>query len=145
MFRKSFLSFWYLFNSGQPSAGYLRIVSSLYSLLLAPLPPEIIRTATKDVQVVEPKSFEVNVGSTVLTISGNNLTLSCVAEGFPPPSVQWSKDGSALGSDGSDLRLQPLYIKDSGVYTCMASSPLQGLSDAISTNLTVVGWFLIKA
>ena len=96
-------------------------------------------------QVVEPKSFEVNVGRTVLTISGNNLTLSCVAEGFPPPSVQWTKDGSPLESDGSDLRLQPLYIKDSGVYTCTASSPLQGLSDAISTNLTVVGWFLIKA
>ncbi|XP_068741513.1 hemicentin-1-like isoform X2 [Montipora capricornis] len=103
-----------------------------------PSPPEIIQTGIEDDQVVEPKSFKVVVGSTVLTISGNNVSLTCQVDGFPPPSLQWTKDGSPLKTKGSILLLKALEIKDSGEYTCTATSSLQELSDSASTNLTVV-------
>ena len=104
-----------------------------------PAPPEIIRAGIEDVQIVESKSLEVVIGSTVLTISGNNVSVSCRVKGFPPPLVQWIKDGSPLETGGSTLRLQAVDIEDSGVYMCTASSPLLGLVDSASTNLTVIG------
>lgn len=104
-----------------------------------PTPPEIIRTGIKDVQVLEPKSLKVVIGSTVLTISGNNVSLSCRVKGFPTPSVQWTKDGVTLETEKSALSLQTIDVKDSGVYMCTATSSLMGLSDSTSTNLTVIG------
>ena len=104
-----------------------------------PTPPEIIRTGIKDVQVLEPKSLKVVIGRTVLTISGNNVSLSCRVKGFPTPSVQWAKDGVTLETKGSTLSLQAIDVQDSGVYMCTATSSLIGMSDSTSTNLTVIG------
>lgn len=104
-----------------------------------PAPPEIIRAGIEVVKIVESKSLEVVVGSTVLTISGNNVSVSCRVKGFPPPLVQWTKDGSPLETEGSSLRLQAVDIEDSGVYKCTATSPLLELVDSASTNLAVIG------
>ena len=117
----------------------LPAVCSKYCFPSVPTPPEIIRTGIKDVQVLEPKSLKVVIGSTVLTISGNNLSLSCRVKGFPAPSVQWAKDGVTLETEKSTLSLQTIDVKDSGVYMCTATSSLMGLSDSTSTNLTVIG------
>ena len=103
-----------------------------------PTLPEIIRTGIKDLQVLEPKSVQAVIGSTVLTISGNNLSLSCDVTGFPAPSIRWAKDGVLLGVDRPVLSLSSVDVDDTGVYTCTASSPL-GPFDSQSTNLTVIG------
>lgn len=103
-----------------------------------PTPPEIIRTGMKDIQVLEPKSIEAIIGSTVLTISGSNVSISCGVRGFPTPSVEWTKDGVLLGAEGSVLSLSSVDSNDTGLYTCTATSPL-GSFDSQSTNLTVIG------
>lgn len=115
------------------------LLSSL--LFLVPTPPEITQTGIKDLQVLEPKSEKAVVGSTVLTISGNNLSLTCDVTGFPPPSIEWAKDGTVLGADRSVLRLLSVDVDDTSVYTCTATSPL-GQVDSQSTNLTVIGRYL---
>ena len=113
----------------------------ILTLSLVPTPPEIIRTGIKDLQVVEFKRIEVAAGSTVLTISGNNVSLFCRVKGFPTPSVQWTKDGVLLETEGSTLRLPTVEVKDSGAYTCTATSSLLGLFDSTTTNLTIIGWY----
>ena len=111
---------------------------SVFFCFSVPTPPEIIRTGIKDLQVLEPKSIEAIVGSTVLTISGNNVSLSCSVRGFPTPTVKWTKDGALLEAEGSILSLSSVDSDDTGSYTCTASSPL-GSFDSQSTNLTVIG------
>lgn len=106
-----------------------------------PTPPEIIRTGIEDVQVLEPKSIEAVVGSTVLTISGNNVSISCGVRGFPTPSVEWTKDDALLEAEGSTLSLSSVDSDDTGSYTCTATSPV-GSFDSQSTNLTVIGMYL---
>lgn len=120
---------------------FLPTICSQFSFCSVPAPPEITLTGIKDVQVVEPKAVEVVVGSTILTISGNNVSLTCRVKGFPTPSVQWTKDGVSLDTEGSTLRLQAVEANDTGVYTCTATSSPLGLFDWASSNLTVIGWW----
>ena len=82
--------------------------------------------------------MEAVVGSTILTINGNNVTISCDVRGFPIPSVEWTKDGVLLEAEGSILSILSVDSDDTGPYTCTAKSPL-GSFDSQSTNLTVIG------
>ena len=78
------------------------------------------------------------MGSSVLTIPGINVTLLCEADGFPPPSVEWMKDNSLLGVKGPVLSIPSVTVRDSGLFTCVARN-LLGVSDSLTSNLTVVG------
>lgn len=110
----------------------------MFYFLSVPTPPEIIRTGIKDLQVLQPKSIKAVIGSTVLTISGNNVSISCDVTGFPTPSVEWTKDGVSFGTEDSILTLSSVNVDDTGLYSCTATSPL-GPFDSQSTNLTVIG------
>ncbi|MBV97868.1 Papilin, partial [Eschrichtius robustus] len=57
---------------------------------------------------------------------GQRIRLTCRAEGFPPPSVEWQRDGQPLSSprhqlqsDGS-LVISRVAVEDGGFYTCVA-------------------------
>ncbi|KAI8479293.1 Hemicentin-1, partial [Branchiostoma belcheri] len=66
----------------------------------------------------------------VRTVVGNSVTLLCEADGQPPPSLLWLKDGQTLPqisrlrvlSDGRKLRILSVQKADSGLYTCIASN-----------------------
>uniref|UniRef100_A0A4W5KH73 Roundabout guidance receptor 1 n=1 Tax=Hucho hucho TaxID=62062 RepID=A0A4W5KH73_9TELE len=78
-------------------------------------PPPVIRQG--------PANQTAPVDSTVV--------LGCIATGTPTPTVHWKKDGVVVTSDDSRITqidtgaLQIRYTKlgDTGVYTCLASSP----------------------
>lgn len=106
-----------------------------------PSPPEIIRTGVKDVQVYDSRSVKVVAGSKVVTINGNNVTLSCPVHGFPTPSIQWRKGDVLLGEEESILTLLDAEVNDSGQYTCTATSSLVEFYDSATTNLTVIGMY----
>ena len=70
---------------------------------------------------------------------GNNITLSCVGTGYPPPLVQWRKlNGSEIANtnismviiEGSvtnvtvDLIITDAYREDTGVYECFVNNSL---------------------
>ncbi|KAM6372038.1 LOW QUALITY PROTEIN: hemicentin-2 [Pluvialis apricaria] len=61
-----------------------------------------------------------------------SVVLPCRAEGWPVPRVTWWKDGRLLPLRGSNrlqllpdgsLQIDPVQVRDSGYYLCMASSP----------------------
>ncbi|XP_024853900.1 papilin isoform X3 [Bos taurus] len=57
---------------------------------------------------------------------GQRVRLTCRAEGFPPPTIEWQRDGQPLSSprhqlqsDGS-LVISRVAVEDGGFYTCVA-------------------------
>ncbi|NXD63270.1 ROBO2 protein, partial [Eolophus roseicapillus] len=91
----------------------------------------------------------------VLVSRGDPATLSCKAEGRPPPSVEWYKDGERVETDreeprshrsllpgGSLFFLRVLHGRrgrhDEGVYVCVARNHL-GQATSRNASLHVAG------
>ena len=62
--------------------------------------------------------------STAVTVVGKHITISYTADGTPPFSQQWVKDGSPISG-----AMAPTYVilsavaSDAGVYTVIVSNP----------------------
>ncbi|XP_062273055.1 hemicentin-1 [Scomber scombrus] len=75
-------------------------------------------------------SGETTVPREVQVTQDSAVTLECHAAGNPPPQISWLKNGQALLlsprtrllSGNSVLRISPVQLSDSGVYTCVARS-----------------------
>ena len=53
------------------------------------------------------------------------LSLTCLASGNPQPSIQWYKDESEIGGEGSPfLIIEETVLTDRGVYRCTATNLL---------------------
>lgn len=72
---------------------------------------------------------------------GDNVTLTCSADGTPEPTISWSKLVSSLPSghivDGGDLQLSLVRLEDSGIYRCLATNAAGNAS--LDVTLTVQG------
>ncbi|MFM1941511.1 MAG: hypothetical protein RI897_493 [Verrucomicrobiota bacterium] len=66
--------------------------------------------------------------------AGNTVTVSVGAEGPPPLTYQWFKDGAAVTGQTSDtLTLSPAAVSDSGTYEVVVSNTYgQATSDSVS-------------
>ena len=53
---------------------------------------------------------------------GGTFVLSVNAAGTPPLAFQWTKDGTAVGSDSSTFTVSNSTRRDSGVYAVVASN-----------------------
>ncbi|MEQ2292216.1 Hemicentin-1, partial [Ameca splendens] len=77
-----------------------------------------------------------------LALLDSPVTLQCQAEGSPPPSITWHKDGQLLSdsvrqrllSSGS-LQIAFVQKSDAGQYTCTAANPAG--TDSLDMRLTV--------
>ncbi|KAG7241454.1 hypothetical protein INR49_025655 [Caranx melampygus] len=75
-------------------------------------------------------SGETSVPQEVQVTQDSAVTLECHAAGNPPPQISWLKNGhplllsprARLLSGDSVLRISPVQLSDSGVYTCVARS-----------------------
>ncbi|XP_071783895.2 hemicentin-1 [Centroberyx gerrardi] len=75
-------------------------------------------------------SGETTAPREVQTTQDSVVTLECQAAGNPPPQISWLKNGrplllsprTRLLSGDSVLRISPVQLSDSGVYTCVARS-----------------------
>ena len=90
---------------------------------------------------------------------GEDLILSCVAEGNPPPRIEWFKDSGRLvdvlglgigkgggktgsqgqgrprvriANDGMELRISDIQAEDLGDYTCLAKNDVHPHASALS-------------
>ena len=55
----------------------------------------------------------------VTTHPGSDVVFNCIVEGFPSPSVSWSRLGASLTA-GNSLHLFGVSSSDAGSYTCSA-------------------------
>ncbi|OWK09764.1 hypothetical protein Celaphus_00006015, partial [Cervus elaphus hippelaphus] len=57
---------------------------------------------------------------------GQRVRLTCRAEGFPPPTIEWQRDGQPLSSPRHQLQsegslvISRVAVEDGGFYTCVA-------------------------
>uniref|UniRef100_A0A183EAJ4 Ig-like domain-containing protein n=1 Tax=Gongylonema pulchrum TaxID=637853 RepID=A0A183EAJ4_9BILA len=116
-------------------------------------------------QVIEPPKITRPLPEfRVLDSDESSVTLSCEAQGYPVPQIQWYKNGKAIsGGDSSHLRItsehrpsncppgdfcsvksvsflkfaEPLTWTDKGNYSCIAGNGLEKFATS-STTLSVV-------
>lgn len=120
----------------------------------------IVLLASASLIVITPASrtrFEdsapriVEDPSDLIVSKGEPATLNCKAEGRPPPSIEWYKDGERVETDRDDPRSHRMLLPsgslfflrivhgrrskpDEGVYTCVARNYL---GEAISRNASL--------
>ena len=89
--------------------------------------------------------------TTLVTIEGNTITITCEAVGYPPPTTEWNRtDGSlsyrASVNDSADisfgnatvtvnLTLTNAYRGDTGLYQCTTNNVIG--TDAQNISITV--------
>lgn len=55
---------------------------------------------------------------------GSQLTIPCVADGSPKPTIEWLKVGDENNSFGIELNFRSVGIEDAGYYECRAKNGL---------------------
>ncbi|KAF4802265.1 hypothetical protein TURU_027303 [Turdus rufiventris] len=90
----------------------------------------------KDIQVIVNVPPSVRARQSTMNATANlsqSVTLACDADGFPEPTVTWTKDGEpleevvdedkfSLSSDGSELQIRRVDKSDEAEYTCIAEN-----------------------
>ncbi|XP_036744022.2 ADAMTS-like protein 1 isoform X1 [Manis pentadactyla] len=86
----------------------------------------LVKTSRVTVINTEEPAITVDVGSTVKTVRGVNVTINCQVAGVPEAEVTWFRNRSKLGSahhlhEGS-LLLSNVSSSDQGLYSCRAAN-----------------------
>ncbi|XP_062395022.1 carcinoembryonic antigen-related cell adhesion molecule 5-like isoform X2 [Sardina pilchardus] len=69
---------------------------------------------------------------------GSDITLFCSSESNPAAQVQWALNGTLLGREGPELRLDNVQTSQSGAYSCCASNSKTGRKMESNTFLITV-------
>ena len=64
---------------------------------------------------------------------GENVTLQCVAGGFPEPQYQWFRQNLMSVGSTSELEFAPLRFGDEGLYSCEVTSGEHNITSDIVT------------
>ncbi|XP_030626728.1 hemicentin-1 [Chanos chanos] len=84
-----------------------------------------------NLQVYVPPSLDGAGGSEDVTVvKGNMMSLVCISDGTPTPTMSWLKEGTAVSVDnhltllnqGTTLQISQARVSDTGRYTCLASN-----------------------
>ena len=91
-----------------------------------------------------PSIIEAPTSQTNLTI-GQELTITCIAYGIPPPDIVWTKDNILVtlpvnttkyqGNVTSVVRVAAVDIAQFGVYRCQANNS-EGEAQSSPANIT---------
>ncbi|XP_039214825.1 ADAMTS-like protein 3 isoform X1 [Crotalus tigris] len=87
-----------------------------------------ILSSEKNIASFELQNLSASVGGTILARTGANILLECPVKGIPQPEVLWFKNESSSRSsafpmaNSSFLFLGNVSGKDTGIYTCVATS-----------------------
>ena len=76
----------------------------------------------------------------VLSAVGDNVSVTCEADGFPSPDVVWNRMGMNMTrSNTSLLEVSPVMFGDEGVYQCVASFKITGMVFNATDEITLFG------
>ncbi|XP_062064145.1 ADAMTS-like protein 1 isoform X4 [Lepus europaeus] len=86
----------------------------------------LVKTSRMTVINTEKPAVTVDVGGTIKTVQGVNVTINCQVAGVPEAEVSWFRNKSKLGSphhlhEGS-LLLANVSSSDQGLYSCRAAN-----------------------
>ncbi|KAK2119793.1 ADAMTS-like protein 1 [Saguinus oedipus] len=86
----------------------------------------LVKTSRMTMVNMEKPAVTVDIGSTIKTVQGVNVTINCQVAGVPEAEVTWFRNKSKLGSphrlhEGS-LLLTNVSSSDQGVYSCRAAN-----------------------
>lgn len=81
----------------------------------------IISVPTEQFLCVDPEIIEISEDKNLET--GDLLSLSCEAQGFPPPEITWMGPDDTILSSRKNLYIPSVSMNDAGSYTCKASNP----------------------
>uniref|UniRef100_A0A452S0W6 ADAMTS like 1 n=1 Tax=Ursus americanus TaxID=9643 RepID=A0A452S0W6_URSAM len=86
----------------------------------------LVKTSRGTVINTEDPAITVDVGSTIKTVKGVNVTINCQVAGVPEAEVTWFRNKTKLGSpphghEGS-LLLTDVSPSDQGLYSCRAAN-----------------------
>ncbi|XP_022085366.1 hemicentin-1-like isoform X2 [Acanthaster planci] len=96
--------------------------------------------------VLSPPSITEQPLSPNLNVTvGSTIAINCEAEGLPPPTIHWLRDGNQLRSSGANyvidssgsLTLQRISVNDQGQYVCVASNIAGNSTKTIYLNVQV--------
>ena len=74
-----------------------------------------------------------------LTTNGSSVNISCDADGFPSPTVNWVDMMNFEVSNKSLLHLNPVMFGDEGLYRCVATADIDGMTFTAINETTLVG------
>ncbi|XP_047673954.1 hemicentin-1 isoform X2 [Tachysurus fulvidraco] len=83
--------------------------------------------------VFVPPSIRDSAGDSPVVVSvhvGNSVTLECLSNAIPPPTITWHKNGRIITetanlrilSNGQTLEIKETEVSDTGLYICKASN-----------------------
>ncbi|XP_029464601.1 ADAMTS-like protein 1 isoform X2 [Rhinatrema bivittatum] len=86
----------------------------------------LIKTSRTALFNMDSPSITLDIGSTLTTIKGANVTISCLVAGLPEAEVTWYRNKTKLAPaphqhDGS-LLLANVTLSDQGLYSCRATN-----------------------
>ena len=118
-------------------------VTHVYATLVVQgITHHMISDNTINIICLVPVAF-AKVSPEIVNVSlGQNVTLDCVAKGYPTPTITWSAAGelpesSRVESNGS-LIIENVTGSDLGQYVCTARSDLGTKSHSVTLKLGIL-------
>lgn len=78
----------------------------------------------------------IKVTESIVATTGENITLTCEASGYPPPFISWMRNLEPISTDSryslssknglGTLQIQNAQVVDGGDYNCVIVSTLYG-------------------
>ncbi|KAI5611961.1 V-set and immunoglobulin domain-containing protein 10-like isoform X2, partial [Silurus asotus] len=106
--------------------------TGLYSVVLTNPFSNVMQS--KNITVLYQPVLEVSPSKATF-VSGESISLSCRAEGEPPPSASWVFLGQTLPTSNGTLQLAHVHTSQSGIYTCVLVNSMT--SKSLARNITI--------
>ena len=74
-----------------------------------------------------------------LTANGVNVNITCDADGFPSPTVNWVDMTNTEVSNTFLLEFSPVMFGDEGLYRCVAGTRINGMNLTATNETILVG------
>lgn len=97
-----------------------------------------------------PSIYNADEVETIQAIENRTIYISCPADGIPPPSILWLKDGLPLLdspfpnirelSSGRQLEIRNVQLNEEGEYKCQATNAAGQTSKAYNVQVLSKKW-----
>ncbi|XP_037834532.1 intercellular adhesion molecule 5 isoform X2 [Kryptolebias marmoratus] len=100
-----------------------------------PLLPVVSQTHT--LSALYPPEFMSNHSGSITVPKGDNISLSCEADGIPSPEYQWTvDDGQGILDNSSKLSI--IKVNRSATYNCTATNELGSITLSVNVHVSEV-------